>query len=97
MNPATGKDYPDLRGLYGSTIKLRDGSTVKVDEAYLHESILDSNKKIVAGYQPSMPSYSYLKEDQVQALIAYIRSLKDEKPQFVKAEATAEGSANASK
>lgn len=97
MNPATGKDYPDLRGLYGSTVKLRDGSTVKVDDAYLRESLVDPNKRIVAGYQPSMPSYSYVKEEDLQALIAYIRSLKDEKPEFVKAEASAEGSAGASK
>jgi cytochrome c553 len=89
MNPTTGKDYPDLRGLYGSTVKLRDGSSVTADEAYLRESILDPNKKIVAGYQPSMPSYSYLKEDQVNALVAYIKSLKDEKPQFGKSAETA--------
>jgi cytochrome c oxidase subunit 2 len=89
MNPATGKDYPDLRGLYGSTVKLRDGSTVQADEAYLRESILDPNKKITAGYQPSMPSYSYLKDDQVKALIAYIKSLKDEKPEFGKPAETA--------
>ncbi|MCS7137278.1 MAG: cytochrome c [Candidatus Caldarchaeum sp.] len=87
MNPATGKDYPDLRGLYGSTVKLRDGTTVKVDDAYLRESIVDPNKKIVAGYQPSMPAYAYLKEDDIKALIAYIKSLKDEKPEFVKSEA----------
>ncbi|MEN3000869.1 MAG: c-type cytochrome [Armatimonadota bacterium] len=87
MNPATGKDYPDLRGLYGSTVKLRDGTTVKVDDAYLRESIVDPNKKIVAGYQPSMPAYSYLKEEDIKALIAYIKSLKDEKPEFVKSEA----------
>jgi cytochrome c1 len=89
MNPTTGKDYPDLRGLYGSTVKLRDGSSVTADEAYLRESILDPNKKIVAGYQPSMPSYSYLKDDQVKALIAYIKSLKDEKPEFGKPAETA--------
>ncbi len=89
MNPTTGKDYPDLRGLYGSTVKLRDGSTVTADEAYLRESILDPNKKITAGYQPSMPPYSHLKDDVVNALIAYIESLKDEKPEFGKPAETA--------
>ncbi|MCS7183720.1 MAG: cytochrome c, partial [Thermoanaerobaculum sp.] len=64
-----------------------DGTTVKVDEAYLRESIVEPNKKIVAGYQPSMPAYSYLKEEDIKALIAYIKSLKDEKPEFVKSEA----------
>ncbi|MCX7992032.1 MAG: cytochrome c [Fimbriimonadales bacterium] len=84
MHPATGKDYPDLRGLYGSQVKLKDGSTVIADDAYLRESILNPNKQLVAGYPPSMPPYNYLKEEQVNQLIAYIRSLKDEKPEFVK-------------
>jgi len=84
MSPTVGKDYPDLRGLYGSEVKLKDGTTVVADEAYLREAILEPNKTVVAGYQPSMPPYSYLKEEQVNQLIAYIKSLKDEKPEFVK-------------
>ncbi|OYT73706.1 MAG: hypothetical protein CFK49_01165 [Armatimonadetes bacterium JP3_11] len=86
MNPTVGKDYPDLRGLYGSQVKLKDGSTVVADEAYLRESILNPNKHLVAGYPPSMPPYNYLKEEQVNQLIAYIKSLKDEKPEFVKSQ-----------
>jgi len=86
MNPTTGKDYPDLRGLYGKTIRLADDSTAKVDDAYLYESIKESNKRIVKGYKPAMPSFAHLKDDQVKALIAYIKSLKDEKPVFVKPE-----------
>jgi cytochrome c oxidase subunit 2 len=58
----------------------------RVDEAYLYESIKESNKRIVAGYSPAMPSFAHLKDDQVKALIAYIKSLKDEKPVFVKPE-----------
>jgi cytochrome c oxidase subunit 2 len=86
MNPTTGKDYPDMRGLYGKTIRLADDSTVKVDDAYLYESIKESNKRIVKGYKPAMPSFAHLKDDQVKALIAYIKSLKDEEPVFVKPE-----------
>lgn len=84
MNPATGNMYPDLRGLYGSQRKLKDGSTVVADEEYLRESIVNPNAKLVAGYTPVMPPYNYLKEEQVQQLIAYIKSLKDEKPEYVK-------------
>jgi len=86
MSPTVGKDYPDLRGLYGSQVKLKDGKTVVADEAYLRESILEPTKKVVAGYQPSMPPYNYLKEEQVSQLIAYIKSLKDEKPEYTKKE-----------
>jgi cytochrome c5 len=86
MHPTTGAQYPDLRGLYGKTIRLTDGSTARVDDEYLYESIKESNKRIVAGYSPAMPSFAHLKDDQVKALIAYIKSLKDEKPVFVKPE-----------
>lgn len=84
MNPVSGKDYPDLRGLYGSRVKLADGSEVVADDAYLKESILNPSKRVVAGYTPSMASYSYLKEEQIRQLIAYIKSLKDQPPVYMK-------------
>lgn len=86
MNSAVGNQYPDLRGLYGSEVKLKDGTTVIADEAYLRESIVNPNKQIVAGYPPTMPPYGYLKEEQLNQLIAYIKSLKDEKPEYPKKE-----------
>jgi cytochrome c oxidase subunit 2 len=64
--------------LYGATQKLNDGSTVTADENYLRESILNPNAKIVAGYAPVMPSYQgQISEDQLNQLIAYIKSLAD--------------------
>jgi cytochrome c oxidase subunit II len=70
---------PSLNGLYGGTVKLADGSTVTADESYIRESILAPNAKIVAGYQPVMPSYQgQLSEDQVLSLIAYIKSLQSQ-------------------
>jgi cytochrome c2 len=90
MNATTGKNYPDLRGLYGKTLRFKDGSTAVADDAHLAESIRYSNKRIVAGYEPAMPDFSHLKDDQVRQLVAYIKSLKDEKPEFVKPESFAE-------
>ncbi len=43
---------PILRGVYGSRVQLADGQTVAADDAYLRESILNPNAKIVAGYKP---------------------------------------------
>ena len=66
---------PHLRGLFGSTVKLQDGTTVVADESYLRESILDPRAKQVAGYEPIMPTYaSQLGEEGVLELIAYIKS-----------------------
>jgi cytochrome c oxidase subunit 2 len=51
---------PQLQNILGKQVKLRDGSTITVDEAYLRESILQPNAKIVAGYEPVMPTYQGL-------------------------------------
>ena len=65
---------PSFQGLFGSTEQLSDGSTVEVDENYLRESILEPGATIVAGYQNVMPaSYSTLDEQQVTALIEFIK------------------------
>ena len=46
------------------------------DEAYIRESILHPAAKIVAGYQPVMPTFQGLvTEDGVLQLIEYIKSL----------------------
>ncbi|HVG91265.1 MAG TPA: c-type cytochrome, partial [Alphaproteobacteria bacterium] len=48
-------------------------------DAYIRESILQPNAKIVAGYQPLMPTFQgQLTEEQIIALTAYIKSLKSQ-------------------
>lgn len=71
---------PSLYGLYGSEVKLKDGSTVIANEAYLRESIVEPTKKLVAGYSPVMVAYK-LPEEELNQLVAYIKSLKDQKPE----------------
>jgi len=68
---------PILRGLYNKPVQLNDGRTVLADDAYLRESILDPNAKIVAGFEPNvMPNFKgQLSEENVIQLIAYIKSL----------------------
>ena len=68
---------PSFLGLYGKSQKLRDGSTVTVDDAYLRESILNSSAQVVDGFLPLMPNYSGRLDDaDVDALIAWIKTLK---------------------
>lgn len=67
---------PVLTGLYGKSVPLRGGGAVIADEAYLRESILAPEAKIVAGFDPIMPVFNgLLGEEQVLQLVAYIRSL----------------------
>jgi cytochrome c oxidase subunit 2 len=68
---------PSLVGLFGSQVKLADGSVVTADESYIRESILNSQAKITAGYQPLMPTFQGLvNEEGLLALIEYIKSLQ---------------------
>ncbi len=74
--PQGGALGPSLVGLYGSHVKLQDGSEVVADDAYLRESILRPTAKLVAGFQPVMPTFQgQLDEEQVLQLIQYIKSL----------------------
>jgi cytochrome c oxidase subunit 2 len=68
---------PPLLGLFASTVQLQGGGSAVADENYLRESILNPQAKLVAGYQPVMPTFQGLvSEEDVMQLIAYIKSLK---------------------
>jgi cytochrome c oxidase subunit 2 len=72
----TGARGPVLNGLPGSEVLLAGGQRVPADDTYLRESILTPAAKVVAGYQPIMPTYAgQLGEEDVAALIAYVKSL----------------------
>lgn len=68
---------PGWGGLYGSEVALADGSKAPADDAYLTESIVAPDAKIVAGFAPHMmPAYdTLLDEGEIAAIVAYIRSL----------------------
>jgi cytochrome c oxidase subunit II len=68
---------PMLRGMYGSRIQLADGKTVTADDAYIRESILNPNAKLVTGYRPNvMPSFQgQISEEDILQLVVFIKSL----------------------
>lgn len=67
---------PSLHGLFGSTVRLADGSTVTADERYIRESILNPGGALVAGYKPLMPTYAQqMSQEQLFQIIEYIKSL----------------------
>jgi cytochrome c oxidase subunit 2 len=81
---------PPLENLFGSTVQLNDGRSISVDEDYLRESILNPNAKIVAGFQPVMPTYQgQLSEEQIYHLVEYIKSLSAAPPSAARAAAGA--------
>jgi len=70
----TPKIGPTWKGLFGKDETMADGSTERVDEAYLRAFILDPQAKKVKGFPPVMPKLP-LSDEEVAALVAYIRTL----------------------
>jgi cytochrome c oxidase subunit II len=68
---------PVLEELYGRRVHLRDGRTVLADEGYLRESILQPSVKVVAGWEPIMPTFhGQVTEEEIYELIAFLRGLR---------------------
>jgi cytochrome c oxidase subunit 2 len=73
---------PKLGGIAGHTVLLEGGKQILADDAYLRRSILSPRADIVAGYSPIMPSYASVADtSDVEALIAYIKSLPKQEQQ----------------
>jgi cytochrome c oxidase subunit II len=68
---------PVLEDIYRRTIPLQGGGTAFADDSYLRESILQPDAKVVAGFQPIMPTYQgRVTEEQLIQLIVYLKSLE---------------------
>ncbi|MBN4666571.1 c-type cytochrome [Pandoraea nosoerga] len=65
---------PTWHGLFGKTETFQDGSTAHVDEAYLAAFIRNPTARVPKGFAPLMPKVD-LTNDELKALIAYIRTL----------------------
>jgi cytochrome c oxidase subunit 2 len=80
--PDSGARGPNLQGLYGRPVRLSDGRTVMADDNYIRESIVDPAAKIVSGFQPIMPTFKgIVNEDGMLQLLAYIKSLGEQSGQ----------------
>ena len=70
---------PVLTNLFGQQVQLQNGGTALADEAYIRESIVSPQAKVVAGFQPIMPTFQGLvSEEQLLQLIAYVKSLSQQ-------------------
>jgi cytochrome c oxidase subunit 2 len=76
---------PTFKGLFGREETLIDGTKVTVDEAYIKESILNPDAKIVAGFESSPGSKTSvmpknfgekLSDEQINDIIEWIKTLK---------------------
>ena len=68
---------PSFKNIWGKTEKLNDGKTVLVDANYVRESVMQPQAKIVAGFEPIMPTFQgLLREREILGVIEYIKSLQ---------------------
>lgn len=74
----SAKAGPTWKALFGATRTFDDGSSSNADENYIRESILNPNVKVVKGFGKGvMPTFQgQLNEDQLNALIEFIKTLK---------------------
>ena len=78
---STGRG-PSLIGVFGTEVELRGGRRVTADENYLRESIMNSQARVVDGFQPIMPTFQgMVSEENLMQLIAYIKTLKPAAPE----------------
>jgi cytochrome c oxidase subunit II len=67
---------PTFQGVFGHQVPLKGGATVVADENYVRESILEPQAKIVAGFEPVMPTFKgKLNDREITAVIEFLKSL----------------------
>jgi len=69
---------PSFKGMYKSKeTVIRNGKKIEiiVDEQYLRDSIQQPGEDIVEGFDPMMPSYNNLSEEELDALVEYIKNV----------------------
>lgn len=72
---------PTWLGLYEREEPLASGGRIRADVAYLTESMMDPAAKVVAGFNPVMPTFhGRLSPGEVAALVEFIKSLRPERP-----------------
>lgn len=73
----TRGDGPSWKGIFGAVHQFNDGTSAKVDENYIRESINNPQAKIVKGFEGVMPTFQgALRDRQILGLIEYIKTLK---------------------
>jgi cytochrome c oxidase subunit 2 len=66
---------PTLKSIWGREVELSDGSSQSVDAAYIRESIVEPQKKLVKGFGPLMPKLP-VTDAEIEQVTQYIQSLK---------------------
>jgi cytochrome c oxidase subunit II len=69
---------PTWLNLHGREITLADGSQVTADDDYIRRSITDPSAQVTQGFPNVMPPYGQLDDEELDALVAFIRAASDD-------------------
>ena len=87
-----------LENVFNTDVHLVGGGVVKADENYIRNSILNPTSQVVEGFQPIMPTFKgQVTEEQLNSLVAYIKSLSPNAAATAAASAANANSAPANK
>ncbi|MDO8532242.1 MAG: c-type cytochrome [Dehalococcoidia bacterium] len=67
---------PTWKGLYGRELAFTDGTRAVANDKYLDEAIKDPLARVIQGYAPVMPPKMPVSDEEVRAIIAFIKSVK---------------------
>ena len=77
---APGGIGPTWKGIWGRTEEMTSGEKVTIEgdagRQYIIESIHDPAKRVVKPYTPTMTPFPHLTEEEIDAIIAYMKTLK---------------------
>ncbi len=69
---------PTFKGIFGRRTTIVRGDeekTIEADEAYLRRSIREPKADLVKGQPPIMPAFQQLSDQQIDAIIDYLKEL----------------------
>jgi cytochrome c oxidase subunit 2 len=70
---------PTFQGLFGREVTVEKGGetqTITADEEYIRESIRQPKAAIVQGFPQDMPAFADLTEEELKAIVDYIKELR---------------------
>lgn len=72
---------PSFKESFGNMRSFASGGSAVADENYIRESVIYPKAKVVAGYQPAMPSYKgQLSDDDLYCIVEYLKTVSDYTP-----------------
>jgi len=66
---------PTLKGIWGKSVEMTDGSRRTVDAAFFQEKVLHPSNNVLKGYQPLMPELP-LTDEEIAQIAQYLKDLK---------------------